>query len=355
MSISSLFDVPAPGKINLFLHVLGRRPDGYHLLQSAFVLIDWYDTLHFELRRDGQLARHDLTTALPAEDLCLRAARALQVASGCELGCDISIDKRLPSGAGLGGGSSDAASVLLALNQLWGLKWPRQKLHRIALSLGADVPFFVGGSNAWVQGIGDELTPISLDPHWLAIVKPPCHSDTSRIFNSPFLVRCNEPATMPGLPAASAVYCSDKPDAGDECGQLHVAKVVGKPDCSHGKASSSMNQLFCDFGRNDLQPVVEAEFPEVVRAGLLLRELFGNSRMTGSGSAVFSVLREGGLAACSGQREVSEELDLLQAKLPKNWSVRVCQSLASHPLRDWAWDALENSELMVLGNSQAPV
>lgn len=341
MSISSLFDVPAPGKINLFLHVLGRRSDGYHLLQSAFVLIDWCDTLHFELRLDGQLARHDLTTALPAEDLCLRAARALQLASGCDLGCDISIEKRLPSGAGLGGGSSDAASVLLALNQLWGLRWPRQKLHQIALTLGADVPFFVGGSNAWVEGIGDQLTPISLDPHWLAIVKPPCHSDTSQIFRSPLLVRHNEPATMSGLLVARKPCYANKPDAGDGCWQAQANEAVDASDCARKEAGFLLNQLFDGFGRNDLQPVVEAEFPDVVHAGLLLDKLFGNSRMTGSGSAVFAVLREVGAAEGADIRGKSEQSGLLQSRLPKDWSYCVCQSLASHPLRDWARDALE--------------
>ena len=152
MPIKSILDVPAPGKINLFLHVLGRRPDGYHLLQSAFLLIDWHDTLHFEIRGDGKLRRHDLTQVLPAQDLCLRAARALQEASGVSLGCDISIDKQLPSGAGMGGGSSDAASVLLALNRLWGLNWSRPMLHRIASSLGADVLFFCRGQQRMGRG-----------------------------------------------------------------------------------------------------------------------------------------------------------------------------------------------------------
>jgi 4-diphosphocytidyl-2-C-methyl-D-erythritol kinase len=140
MSLTALYDVPAPAKLNLFLHIVGRRPDGYHLLQSLFVLIDWQDSLHFELRQDGALQRHDLGPALPADDLCLRAARALQSASGTHLGADISIDKQVPWGAGMGGGSSDAASTLLALNRLWGLRWPRQRLLDLGLTLGADVP-----------------------------------------------------------------------------------------------------------------------------------------------------------------------------------------------------------------------
>jgi 4-diphosphocytidyl-2-C-methyl-D-erythritol kinase len=138
MSLNALFDVPAPAKLNLFLHVIGRRADGYHLLQSVFQLIDWCDKLHFELRHDGALARHDLGPALPDDDLCLRAARALQAQSGTALGVDISVDKQLPWGAGLGGGSSDAASTLLALNRLWGLRWPRERLLTMCPSSSAD-------------------------------------------------------------------------------------------------------------------------------------------------------------------------------------------------------------------------
>src|SRR5512134_3017685 len=133
-NVNALYDLPAPAKVNLFLHVIGRRADGYHLLQSVFALIDWADTLHIERRSDGLLQRHDLTTPLPADDLCLRAARSLQQASGTTLGADIQIEKRVPSGAGLGGGSSDAATTLLALNRLWGLDWPRERLAALALT-----------------------------------------------------------------------------------------------------------------------------------------------------------------------------------------------------------------------------
>ena len=151
MTLRSLLDVPAPAKLNLFLHVVGRRPDGYHLLQSVFVLIDWADTLHFELRNDARLTRRDLSASLPENDLCLRAARALQAASQTTLGADISIDKQVPWGAGLGGGSSDAATTLLALNRMWNLNWSRSQLQALGLTLGADVPFFIGGDNAWVE------------------------------------------------------------------------------------------------------------------------------------------------------------------------------------------------------------
>ncbi|MBU3735597.1 MAG: 4-(cytidine 5'-diphospho)-2-C-methyl-D-erythritol kinase, partial [Methylobacterium sp.] len=151
---ASLTELPAPAKLNLFLHVVGRRADGYHLLESVFMLIDWADTLHLERRSDGRLQRHDLGEPLPADDLCLRAARALQQAAGVSEGVDISIDKRLPSGAGMGGGSSDAATVLLGLNRLWGLNWKRERLLQLGATLGADVPFFLFGQTALVQGIG---------------------------------------------------------------------------------------------------------------------------------------------------------------------------------------------------------
>src|SRR5207245_161880 len=156
-----IWDVPAPAKLNLFLHVVGRRADGYHLLQSVFILIDWADTLHLEARSDGKLSRHDLSEVLPADDLCLRAARLLPSESGPSAGADISIDKRVPWSAGMGGGSSDAASTLLALNRLWNLNWPLSRLLGLGLKLGADVPFFVGGRNAWVEGIGEQITPVA--------------------------------------------------------------------------------------------------------------------------------------------------------------------------------------------------
>src|SRR5438105_11294435 len=160
--MKAIYDVPAPAKLNLFLHVVGRRADGYHLLQSAFMLIDWCDTLHFELRPDGALSREDLADALPADDLVLRAARALQAAAPTAHGAHIAIEKRLPAQAGLGGGSSDAATCLLALNRLWGLGLSATQLSRIGLTLGADVPFFLGGRNAWVEGVGDQLAPLAL-------------------------------------------------------------------------------------------------------------------------------------------------------------------------------------------------
>lgn len=294
MNLRALLDVPAPAKLNLFLHVVGRRADGYHLLQSVFVLIDWVDTLHVERRDDGRLARHDLGPALPADDLCLRAARALQAASGTSFGADISIDKRVPWGAGMGGGSSDAASTLLALNRLWGLNWPLSRLMPIGLALGADVPFFLGGRNAFVEGIGERLTPLPVPSSWFAVVKPAAAIETRAIFTSPLLVRDTEPVILSGFLADTAG---------------NIARVLD------------------GFGRNDLQPPAEAHCEEVVQASDLLRQRFGNSRMTGSGSAVFARAGTG-----------AEPMTAMPADLPPGWVGRMCRSLELHPLAGWAPD-----------------
>lgn len=289
--MNAIFDVAAPAKLNLFLHVVGRRADGYHLLQSLFVLIDWCDALHFELRRDSRIARHDLGATLPADDLCLRAAHLLQVESGTPLGVDISIDKQVPWGAGMGGGSSDAASTLLALNRLWGLNWPRARLLELGLRLGADVPFFVGGRNAIVEGIGDRLSPVSTPRQWLAVVKPPQAIETRAIFASPLLVRDTEAATLESF----AVY-------------------------------ADQSVLSPGFGQNDLQAAAEAECAQVVAAASILHQQFGNSRMTGSGSAVF---------ARSG---TDAEPAAGMVALAPGWVGRMCRSLSVHPLVGWAAD-----------------
>ena len=293
MSLHALFDVPAPAKLNLFLHVIGRRADGHHLLQSVFVLIDWIDTLHFECRSDGRLARHDLTTALPPDDLCLRAARSLQAASGTALGVDISIDKQVPWGAGLGGGSSDAATTLLALNRLWGLQWPRSRLLDLALTLGADLPFFIGGTHAWVEGIGEKLTPFPVEDQWFALFKPPVSIETRSIFQHPDLVRDTAPVILEGFDAAAL-------------------SAIG---------SAQGTDL---WGRNDLQPVAESLNPEVKLASKILQDRFGNSRMSGSGSAVFARM-----ADPTGSEQ------WMSKQIPSEWTGRICRLLPHHPLRDW--------------------
>ena len=290
--MNALYDVAAPAKLNLFLHVVGRRADGYHLLQSLFVLIDWCDTLHFERRGDGRLARHDLGAALPPDDLCLRAARLLQSESGTSLGADISIAKCVPWGAGMGGGSSDAASTLLALNQLWALHWPRARLLALGLKLGADVPFFIGGRNAVVEGIGERLTPVPVAPQWLAVIKPVADIETRAIFASPLLERSMGTAILESF-----------------------------------AANSWQEVVATGFGRNDLQAAAQAECAQVAQAGERLRSHFGNSRMTGSGSAVFA--RAGGGV---------EPATPMPANLASGWVGRMCRSLDQHPLVGWAAD-----------------
>ena len=278
--MKSLQNVLAPAKLNLFLHITGRRTDGYHLLQSVFMLIDWYDTLHFEVRPNGQISREDLSVPLPADDLITRAARLLQQTSGTSMGAHIAIDKSIPAQAGMGGGSSDAASTLLALNRLWQLNLPRPQLEQLGLQLGADVPFFLRGHNAWVEGIGERITPVALPPARFAVLKPAAGVDTASIFRHPQLERATKPAT--------------------------IANFAADP---YG------------FGHNDLQPVAQALCPEVSQALALLQSLGLQARMTGSGSAVFAHLATPGHAA-------------IQA--PDHWVVRECGNLEVHPLQGWA-------------------
>ena len=275
----SLHNVFAPAKLNLFLHVTGRRDDGYHLLQSVFMLIDWCDTLHFDVRADGVIAREDLNVALPAHDLVIRAAQLLQRASGTTLGAHIAIEKHIPAQAGMGGGSSDAATTLLALNRLWELNWPHSKLMPLGLALGADVPFFLGGHNAWIEGIGEQITPIELSAARFAVVKPNAGLSTEEIFRAPELERATETATMP-------VFAVDP----------------------YG------------FGRNDLQPVAQALCPEITQAIQWLGSFGLSPRMTGSGSAVFAQLPDG----------------VLIDSAPHDWQMRICSNLAVHPQAGWA-------------------
>jgi len=287
--MKAIYDLSAPAKLNLFLHITGRRPDGYHLLQSVFMLIDWCDTLHVELRTDGQLSREDLTTPLPADDLVLRAARALQALAPAGLGAHIGVAKHIPAQAGMGGGSSDAATCLLALNRLWGLGLPLPMLEKVGLSLGADVPFFLRGRNAWVEGIGELITPVELPSAELVVVKPDQGLDTKSIFVAPQLERATKPATISGFAACSA---------------------------------QDAKQMF-GFGRNDLQPVAQGLCPAVTQAIEWLGAKGLQARMTGSGSAVFAL-----------RAAKWHETDLSDA--PKGWAVRECRNLSVHPLAGWA-------------------
>ncbi len=275
----SLHHVLAPAKLNLFLHITGRRDDGYHLLQSVFMLIDWCDTLHFDVRDDGVIEREDLTVALPADDLVMRAAQSLQRASGTRLGAHIAIEKHIPAQAGMGGGSSDAATTLLALNRLWGLNWPLSKLKPLGLALGADVPFFLGGHNAWVEGIGEQITPIDVPAARFVVVKPNAGLETAKIFRHPELQRATETATMP----------------------VFAVNPYG-------------------FGRNDLQPVAQALCPEITQALQWLGSFGLSPRMTGSGSTVFAKLPD----------------DVLIDSAPHHWQMRICRNMVVHPQAGWA-------------------
>lgn len=280
----SLHDVAAPAKLNLFLHITGRRPDGYHLLQSVFMLLDWHDTLHFERRAGGALSREDLGAPLPENDLTLRAARALQQATGTSEGAHIQVDKRLPAEAGMGGGSSDAASCLLALNRLWRLGLPLPALERIGLSLGADVPFFLRGHNAWVAGVGEQISPVTLPRARFVVVKPPRGLATRDIFGHPALKRDSDSATIAGF-------------AADPWG----------------------------FGRNDAEPVARQLCPEVGEAVEWLGSQGLRARMTGSGSAVFALLPPGTVPAQAPEHWAQA-----------GWVVRECGNMEAHPLVGWA-------------------
>jgi 4-diphosphocytidyl-2-C-methyl-D-erythritol kinase len=287
--MKALYDVTAPAKLNLFLHITGRRADGYHLLQSAFMLIDWCDSLNFELRADGQISREDLTAPLPADDLCVRAAKALQSAGQTELGAHIGLEKHIPTQAGMGGGSSDAASVLLALNCLWGLKLPLAKLAEIGLTLGADVPFFLQCHNAWVEGVGEKIARIDLPDATFVVVKPDHGLETARIFSSPLLKRDTETAIISGFAA--------------------------KP---------------YEFGRNDLQTVARTLCPGVNQALGYLQNMGLKGRMTGSGSAVFAKV----------DTDENSVFSLSNWGIPAGLQARACRNLQIHPLAGWAFDVV---------------
>ena len=238
---------PAPAKLNLFLHILGRRPDGYHELQTCFQFIDLCDEIRIEVRADGQIRRAVEIPGLPAEaDLCIRAARALQSASGASLGADISLAKKIPVGGGLGGGSSDAATCLIALNHLWGIDWPPEKLAAIGLKLGADVPVFVHGRVAWAEGVGERLTPL-----------------------------------YPPLAPAEANYLILKPNV-----FVSTAEVFQDPELTRNSAPITIHGFLASGGRNDCLGVVRRRYPEVARA-LDWLSLFGSARLTGTGACVF--------------------------------------------------------------------
>ncbi|MEL7937251.1 4-(cytidine 5'-diphospho)-2-C-methyl-D-erythritol kinase [Pseudomonas delhiensis] len=235
--------LPAPAKLNLFLHVLGRRADGYHELQTLFQFLDHADELHFAPREDGQIRLHTEIPGVPHDsNLIVRAARQLQEQSGTGLGADIWLDKRLPMGGGIGGGSSDAATTLVGLNHLWQLGWDEDRLAALGLGLGADVPVFVRGRAAFAEGVGERLTPVELEEPWFLVVVPQVFVSTAEVFSDPELTRDTPP--------------------------IKVRSLLGVD------------------GRNDCQTVVEKRYP-AVRNALMLLNKFTSARLTGTGACVF--------------------------------------------------------------------
>ncbi|MFT5425709.1 MAG: 4-diphosphocytidyl-2-C-methyl-D-erythritol kinase [Gammaproteobacteria bacterium] len=268
---------PAPAKLNLMLHITGRRNDGYHLLQTVFQFIDFSDSLDFRIRDDGKISRQsNWDGVVEADDLIIHAAKALQQESGCQSGADISLEKRLPSGAGLGGGSSDAATTLVALNHLWGLEFTVEKLADIGLQLGADVPVFVHGHAAWAEGVGEQLTPIEPKEPWYLVVKPDCCVSTMEVFSSPDLTR-NTPAIR-------------------------------------------IRDFQRDGGHNDCESVVKDLYQEVAEALDWLGQ-FAVAKMTGTGSCVFAGF------------DKQQQAESVYEKLPQGWEGFVAKGLNHSPLQ----------------------
>jgi len=278
--MNSLHDCPAPAKLNLFLHVTGRRPDGYHLLQTVFQLLDHGDTLDFDVREDGKIRRTTDVPGVPEEsDLIVRAARLLAARfPERRLGADIAITKRLPMGGGLGGGSSDAATTLMALNQLWKTGLARTELMSLGLQLGADVPFFIFGTNAFAEGVGEELQAVETPETWYVVLEPGVAVPTAAIFTAPDLTRDTKPVIITDFLAAK----------------------IG-------------------FGRNDLQGVACKLFPPVAEALKWLGR-YGEARMTGSGACVFCDVGD------------EDHADAVLSKLPSRWNAWKARSLSRHPM-----------------------
>jgi 4-diphosphocytidyl-2-C-methyl-D-erythritol kinase len=271
---------PAPGKLNLFLHILGRRREGehagYHELQTVFRLIDRCDRVAISNRRDGKIA---FEGPFGEENLCVRAARLLKAETGCAQGCELALEKKLPIGGGLGGGSSDAATVLLVLNHLWDLKLANSELRELGVRLGADVPVFIYGRNAIGEGIGERLTPLDLAPAWYLVLTPQVSVSTKETFENAL---------------------------------TRSAKGIKIPP------------FFPGVGRNDLEPIVTARYPEVASHLAWLKSRCPQARMTGSGASVFA------------EFAVEGEARALAAQLPGTMRGFVARGIEQHPLHDWA-------------------
>jgi 4-diphosphocytidyl-2-C-methyl-D-erythritol kinase len=307
MSSTTLYDVPAPAKLNLFLHVVGRRADGYHLLQTVFRFIDLADTLDFERRDDGVIERaYELPGVAPEQDLVVRAARALQRATGTPYGARIGLAKRIPQGGGLGGGSSDAATALIALDRLWNTGLSRRALMALALPLGADVPVFVFGQSAFAQGVGEDLAAVDLPDAAYLVAQPAVSVPTPEIFADPKLTRDTKP--------------------------VKIADFLAKPSAL--------------FGKNDLEPVAIARYPEIGRCRDWLAAVARVPvRMSGSGACLFAEFAQMHDALLAGQEIVATmqaaAVDATAAnataaaQAPEFRLVQACAGLAEHPLRHW--------------------
>lgn len=299
----TLYDIPAPAKVNLFLHVVGRRADGYHLLQTVFRFVDLQDTLHIEARGDGRIVRAtDLPGVPEKDDLTVRAALALQRATGVRAGASIAIEKRIPQGGGLGGGSSDAASVLIALNRLWNTGLHRAQLMRLALPLGADVPVFVFGQSAFAEGVGERLTAVALPERAYLLAMPPTSVPTASVFAATDLTRDTKPVTI----------------------------------------ADFSEVLDSRFGRNDLESVVFARHPVVRQASQALARCGVASRMSGSGACLFAEFPSMDEATLA-QREIAVKMRVADPDAHRRedspgsciaWTW-ACQGLSEHPLRNW--------------------
>ena len=289
----------APAKINLFLHITGQRADGYHLLQTVFRLLDFYDTIQLKPTPDSAIKRVNDISGVPAEqDLCVRAAKLLQQYSQCTMGVEIMVEKRIPMGGGLGGGSSDAATVLMALNRLWQLNLSRAELLSLGLKLGADVPFFIYGTNAWAEGVGEQLQTISLKEAYYLVLTPNVHVSTAQIFANKQLTKNAIPKTMSDFSRASNSVVPNS-------------------------ANDNSNTEFT----NHLEKVVCNDYP-AVSACLTWLKQFGDARMSGSGASVFLEV---------ANEKIANEIWQQKPKELLGFSVQgfVAKGLNQHPLIDF--------------------